>query len=124
MSRGWDRSDRPAAKSPEDIFDELNRRELADIETCRHVWEGEDDPLAVVVAVIHAGLPKWLTDALLFLLTDGAAPPVPGVLAHRKRLWRDRTRAAIDATRAWAAAGDRIYPGREKPTWEHAFPRR
>ena len=93
MSRGWDRSDRPAAKSPEDIFDELNRRELADIETCRHVWEGEDDPLAVVVAVIHAGLPKWLTDALLFLLTDGAAPPVPGVLAHRKRLWRDRTRA-------------------------------
>lgn len=112
-----DSEDDRAAK----VFRELQRRVMRDLETCRVAWEVGDDPLAVCAAVVHAGLPPWLTNAILVLLTEGEEyPPI------RRRLWRERTRHAIDATRAAEIAAVRSHPEAQKRSnggfkWDEAL---
>jgi hypothetical protein len=98
------------------VFRELQRRELRTIEACRQAWEQEHDPLAICEAVRQASLPDWLTSAILVLVTDGEA----GYPALRKRMWKSRTEAAADATRAAEIAGVRTHPQLPR-TWELSF---
>jgi len=107
----------PSFVGPQTVLRELQRRELSDLETCRHVWEQGADPLALCAAVTHAKLPEWLTSALLVMLTDraGGWPSMPV-----KKWWRQRTQRAIDGVRAAHVAACRIHP--EGPqTWESSF---
>lgn len=96
--RAWKREDSPT----QHILDELARRRLTDLDTCRAVWETEDDPLALMEAVRLLGLPEWLEDALLLAVSDGT-------LGHPvfAKEWRRRSAAAVDRARAEAVASGR-----------------
>lgn len=105
----WRRRDGKGT-DPAAVLADLDRRELTDLETCRAVWAHERDPLALVVALDHVDLPDWLRDALRVAVTNGADgyPPIPALTT--RRLWRRRTRHAIDATRAAHVAMVRSHP--------------
>ena len=99
--KGWSRSD-----SEKNLFDELNKRQMVDLETCRRVWEEDRDPLAVCSAVsLCRDIPEWLVDAVLVMLTDGVAKYQPAII---KDLWEQRTRDANDRVRAQASVAARV----------------
>lgn len=93
----WRKRKSNAETDPAAVFQELRRRQLADLDDCRLAWEREADPLAVCVAITKCDLPEWLTDALLVLLTDEQLERP--VLKLRRR-WAKRGRDAADAARA------------------------
>lgn len=111
--RPWRR--RRAVPAPS-VFEELARRELHDLETCRKVWEHEADPVAVCEAVRQSNLPEWLTSAVLVLITDGET----GYPALRSRMWRSRTHDAVAAHRAACVALARDATQLEL-TWHEAY---
>lgn len=109
--QGWTRagSDDPAA-----VMDALNARELESLEVCRHVWEHENDPVALCEAVRLVDVPEWLRSALLVLITDGEE----GYPSWRRRWWRTRRQHATDRARAAHIAMARAHAVRLP--WEQA----
>lgn len=112
----WKRKNADPLFDPKRVFDELARRQMRDLETCRLVWEQEGDPLALCEAVRQSDIPDWLASSLLVMLTEG----VDIRTNVRLKAWRARTRHARDAVRAHAVAGARSHP--ELPqTWELSY---
>ncbi len=96
-------------------MEELNKRVLADVDTCKRVWQSSGDPLAICEAIRQSQLPEWLADAVLVLLADGAKD------AKLLRTgWRRRTRDAVDAERAGQVASMRSHPTHPQ-TWDLAL---
>lgn len=116
------RSQRPWRKrshqtgGPDDVFRQLQQRELTDLETCRRVWEDEMDPLAVCEAIRQSDLPDWLAHTLLLFVTNDSEHRLVDI----DELWRTRKANAIDATRAAEVAGARSHPEVDM-TWDTAF---
>jgi hypothetical protein len=111
-SKAWQHRARPEA-----VVAEIQGRELSDLDTCRRVWQDGGDPLALLEAVRLAGLPEWLTDALLLALSDASfeRPMLPS-------MWRSRVKHARDAHRASAAASARTFFDQiPEITWQKAF---
>lgn len=114
--RPWRKRNDDAPGGPGVVFTELQKREMRDLETCRKVWEQEQDPLALCEAVRQCAIPDWLRSSLLLFLTDSS----DSSLLKAERLWEERRRHAIDATRAAEIAGARSHPDVEM-TWEMAY---
>jgi hypothetical protein len=100
--RSFRRRTKSASHDPGQVFRDLKSRTLTDDAQCRMVWEASADPLALCQALTLHGLPRWLVDATLFLLTDP--------IGCRERLWKTRERHAIDATRALFVSMARSHP--------------
>jgi len=106
----WRRAD--STNDPAAVYNELHRRQLTDVETCRLAWEHAEDPMALCVAVTRAGLPAWLEAILLAVCLDES-----GMLGRR---WRERKRELEDAVRAVEVARERGIDGPVQ-TWEVAL---
>ena len=90
--RGWKKND-----TAEKVLQDLQSRELQDVETCRKVWQEDRDPMALCEAVRQsAGIPAWLQDALLVVLTDGVFGDRPACMSE---LWKERFRHQNEAIR-------------------------
>lgn len=94
---GWQRRTPPNPETtPSTVLDALKGRVLDNLERCRIAWQAEADPMALVVAVAGAGLPDWLTDALIIELLDDTG--------RRARRWKARGRHMADRARVESAA--------------------
>lgn len=111
-SKAWQRQSPNPETDPTRILQENRTRELRDLDTCRRVWEQEQDPLALCEAVRRSDLPEWLSHALLVMLTDGEV----GYPELRRRMWRARRRHAEDWARVSAMASARAPS--EGMTWD------
>lgn len=98
----------------EQVTRELSNRVLSDMDTCRRVWQGNGNPVAVCEAVRQSDLPEWLADAILVLLT---AEPILGKPVARS-MWKNRDAETTDAARASVLAALRSAP--QPVTWEAA----
>lgn len=116
--RGWQRQ-RPTTR-PADVLEALEPRVLDSLERCRIAWHDADDPMALVAALeLVDGLPDWLRDALVEILTDGAIErPTRNTLAE---LWARRQREAEDRHRATAAASARALLLSSGVSWRTAY---
>ncbi len=101
-SRPWRKK---GPDKPAQVFAELAKRQLTDMDSCREIWTNSADPLALCAAVTLAEVPEWLRDALLVLLADGAADA-----GLQRLLWKVRKRDERDAARAAEVAGLRCHP--------------
>lgn len=101
MRRGWTRRRLPSKPTPEAVCADLRSRVLADVDTCREVWEHTLDPGAVCEALRLSGLPEWLLSAALLYVSAPTDKGVQGITTHA---WRDRDRDMIDRHRASTTA--------------------
>ncbi len=109
----------PSDPAPGDVFRELQRRRLGDLEDCRLAWERCGDPFALVVALMMSELPEWLSDALLLIVADDVGDQGRPAINLRQR-WRRRSNDAVDALRAMQTAAFRAHP--QLPlTWENSY---
>lgn len=116
--RPWRRQSSKPGRSvdPVEVFQELQRRQLADLEDCRTAWERGGDPLGLCVAVTKVDLPDWLADALLVILTDQSEGPTRGWMTQLLRQhWRATHKDAVDAVRDQRRHGEArfVYHGEQ-----------